>query len=183
MEVSQKLIESCNNNERKAQKALYELSYSYLMKVSFRYATSEDEAIEYLNIGFCKILQGLKQKPEGAPYKFWCRKIMINSIIDEFRKSKRYKESIILKEESDFEGLSLEKVVNEAVSNLNVDDIYKLIKQLPHVTQKVFNLFVIDGYSHKEIGELLGMSNGTSKWHLSTAKKELKERLSKTEFA
>lgn len=178
MDVSEKLIKSCINNERKGQKALYELSYSYLMKVSFRYAKSEDEALEYLNIGFCKILQGLEKKPSEMPYKFWARKIIINSIIDEFRKSKKYKENIILSEDSSFEDISLEKVVNDAVSSLNVDDIYKLIVQLPPVTQKVFNLYVVDGFSHKEISEMLGMSVGTSKWHLSTARKELKEKIS-----
>lgn len=181
MDVTDKLIKSCINNERKGQKALYELSYGYLMKISFRYAKVEDEALEYLNIGFCKILQGLEKKPSKMPYKFWARKILINSIIDEFRKSKTYKESIVLTEENDYDDLNLEKVVNDAVSNLNVDDIYKLIVQLPTVTQKVFNLYVVDGFSHKEISEMLGMSTGTSKWHLSTARKELKEKISKTE--
>ena len=83
MDVTDKLIKSCINNERKGQKALYELSYGYLMKISFRYAKVEDEALEYLNIGFCKILQGLEKKPSKMPYKFWARKILINSIIDE----------------------------------------------------------------------------------------------------
>lgn len=180
MEVSEELIESCIKKQHRGQKALYELSYGYLMKVSFRYAKTEDEAVEYLNIGFCKILQGLSKKPENVPYKFWARKILINSIIDEFRKTKKYKENIVLKEDNTFEMQSLERVVNDALSSLNVDDIYKLIKQLPPVTQKVFNLYVIDGYSHKEIAELLGMSDGTSKWHLSTAKKELKGKIYST---
>jgi len=182
MEVSETLIKSCIKERHKAQKALYEISYSYLMKVCFRYASSEDEAIEYLNIAFCKILLNLKKKPLDVPYKFWARKITINSIIDEFRKSKNYKENIIIQEETGFDDLSLEKVINEAVSKLNVEDLYKVIGELPSVTQKVFNLYVVDGYNHKEVGELLTISEGTSKWHLSTAKKLIREKISRSAF-
>lgn len=178
MEVSKKLIKACINQKHKAQKELYEISYGYLMKICFRYAKTEDEAIELMNIGFCKILLGLKKKPINSPYKYWARTTMINSIIDEFRKSKSYYENIILSEQNDFNVTDLESVINEAVNKLNVDDLYKLIKQLPNITQKVFNLYVIDGYTHEEIGEKLKMSDGTSKWHLSTAKKILKEKIS-----
>ena len=71
---------------------------------------------------------------------------------------------------------------NEAESNFGYESLLKLIKELPDVSQKVFNLYVIEGYNHKEIGDLLGISEGTSKWHLSTARKVLREKLEKIEI-
>ena len=125
MEISKQIIESCINNEHKGQKALYELSYSYLMKICWRYSSSKEEAVEYLNIGFCKILTGLEKKPNNTPYKPWASKIVVNSIIDEFRRSKKYKENIVLAEQSETDLIELEHVINLAVNNLNVDDLYK----------------------------------------------------------
>ena len=74
-----------------------------------------------------------------------------------------------------------ESTANEAESDLGYETLLKLIKQLPEISGKVFNLYIIDGFNHKEIGDLLGISEGTSKWHLSTARKILREKLDKIE--
>ncbi len=176
MQISPSIIEGCINQERLAQRKLYEECYSYMMAVCYRYAKSEDEALEFMNMGFLKVLTKLEKKPVDVPFKFWIRKILINSMIDEFRKSKKYKESIVLgrsEGENEYEGEKYS--LNEAESRLNVDDIYRLIKILPPMSRKVFNLYVVDGYNHREIGEMLGITDGTSKWHLATAKKKLRE--------
>ena len=106
---------------------------------------------------------------------------MVNSLIDEYRKNKKYNEKIIKSnKDSELDYYSV-GTSNEAESNLGVDNIMQLIQELPEITACVFNLFVLEGYSHKEIGEKLSMSDGTSKWHLSTARKQLREKLEKLE--
>ena len=95
MNIELELITACINHERKAEYELYKITYSYLMGVCFRYTNSREEAEENLNIGFLKILKNLdKYKPE-IPFKVWIRKVMINILIDEFRKEKKHKAGII----------------------------------------------------------------------------------------
>lgn len=146
-----------------------------MMSICCRYVNSQEEAQEMLNIGFMKILYNLeKYKPE-VPFRFWMRKVMINILIDEYRKEKKHKENIqYVQEYYDSEENS---ELNEALVKMNVDHIHSLIMKLPPVSQRVFNLFVIDGFSHKEIAQMLDMSEGTSKWHLNFSRNKLKEML------
>lgn len=142
-----------------------------------RYRRSEDEAAEVLNTGFLKILNNLDKYNKDVPFEAWIRRIMINTLIDDFRKNRKVKELI---EYTDFEH---EEIFTESVDfntadrMFDAEEIELLIQQLPPMSQKVFNLYAIDGYSHKEVGELLGISDGTSKWHLSFARKKLKEMI------
>ena len=130
-----------------------------------------------LNIGFTKMLYNLeKYKPE-VPFKAWMRKVMINVLIDEYRKEKRHQENILYVE--DYNETKEHAELNDALVKMNVDQIHALIVKLPPVSQKVFNLFVIDGYSHKEIGAMLNMSEGTSKWHLNSSRTKLKDMIQK----
>ena len=102
---------------------------------------------------------------------------MVNTLIDEYRKDRKYNTRITKSDserELDFFSTGHQ---NDAESNLGYENIMMLVRELPNTTAKVFNLYVIDGYSHREIGELLEMSEGTSKWHLSTARKQLRERI------
>ena len=128
-----------------------------------------------LNIGFMRILYNLDKYKPQIPFKTWASKVMINVLIDEYRKEKRHHEVIQYMEEynerEDYPGL------NEALIKMSVDQIHALITRLPPVSQKVFNLFAIDGHSHKEIAELLHMSEGTSKWHVNFSRNKLKEMI------
>jgi RNA polymerase sigma-70 factor (ECF subfamily) len=138
-----------------------------------RYAKDRDMASENLNNGYLKILKNLTSYKPEVPFKAWIRRIMINTLIDEYRKNKKERENMTYVEEyfdnSDFSD------VNEALSRINCKHIFEQINKLPEATKKVFNLFAIDGYSHKEIGEMLSISEGTSKWHLNAARQKLKE--------
>ena len=173
MNVQPHLIAQCIKQDRKAEYELYKESYSYLMSICMRYSRDKDTASEVLNMGYLKILKNLTAYKPEIPFKAWIRRIMVNTLIDEYRKNKREKEKVIYVEEyfdrSDF------SEVNEALSKINCEQITIHINKLPEATKKVFNLFVIDGYSHKEIGELLEISEGTSKWHLNAARQKLKE--------
>jgi RNA polymerase sigma factor (sigma-70 family) len=167
MNIELDLITACINRERRAEYELYKLTYSYLMSICIRYANNKEEAEEALNTGFLKVLVNLKKYRTEIPFKVWLRKVMVNTLIDAYRKQKNYIET------SDFAD------VNNALTRMNTEQIYVLIRQLPPMSQKVFNLYAIDGFAHKEIAEMLSMSEGTSKWHLSFSRQQLKEMIAK----
>src|SRR5687768_13584013 len=160
MNIQPQLIALCIKHDRKAEYELYKLTYSYLMSICMRYSRDRDSASEALNMGYLKILKNLHTYNPEIPFKAWVRRIMVNTLIDEYRKNKREKEKVTYVEEyydsSDFSD------VNEALSKINCAQIIEQISHLPEATRKVFNLFAIDGYTHKEIGEFLGISEGTS---------------------
>lgn len=173
MNIQPQLIALCIKQDRKAEYELYKLTYSYLMGICMRYSRDKDSASESLNMGFLKILKNLSTYKPEIPFKSWIRRVMVNTLIDEYRKNKREREKVTYVEEyydsSDFSD------VNEALSRINYNQLLDQINLLPEATKKVFNLFAIDGYSHKEIGEMLMISEGTSKWHLNSARQKLKE--------
>lgn len=173
MIIQPTLIALCIKQDRKAEYELYKLTYSYLMSICMRYSKDKDTASESLNMGFLKILKNIASYKSEIPFKSWIRRIMVNTLIDEYRKNKREREKVTYVEEyydsSDFSD------VNEALSRINYNQLLTQINLLPEATKKVFNLFAIDGYSHKEIGVMLSISEGTSKWHLNAARQKLKE--------
>ncbi len=171
------LLQSCIKKDRKAQYQLYKRYYGLLMGVCIRYKTNEDEAKAALNLGFLKIFNNIHKYPVQAPFEAWARRIMINTVIDEFRKERKLKATI---EYSNFERVEeYDDFVDLNTADLQFDaeELDAIIKKLPPTSQKVFNLFAIDGYSHKEIASLLDISINASKWHVSNARKTLKQLL------
>lgn len=173
MTIDLELITACLNNERKAQYELYKKSYGFLMAICRRYANSNYEADDLLNIGFMKVLTNLDKYQPKIPFGVWMRRIMINTIIDEFRKHKSMNENISFVDQH-FDS-DMASNTNEALSNLNMEELMKCMDQLPQVSKKVFNLFAMDGFSHKEIADMLKISEGTSKWHVNFARQKLQE--------
>lgn len=176
MNIDTGLIKSCLKQDKKAQFLLYKNCYGFLMGICLRYYNNQDDAKAALNTGFLKILTKLDSYKTNIPFGLWIRRIMINTIIDEFRKNKNLIANVEFRDAEDYEMVD-HLDFNEAEKKLSVEQLEGFIKQLPNVTAKVFNLYAIDGYSHKEIADLLGMSDGTSKWHLSTARQKLKEMI------
>ncbi|MCU0359798.1 MAG: RNA polymerase sigma factor [Bacteroidia bacterium] len=181
MEVHPKLIALCIRQDRKAEYELYRLSYSYLMSICLRYSKDRDSASESLNMGYMKILTKLKTYKPEVPFKAWMRRIMINTLIDQYRKNRRESERVKYVDHY-FDSSSFSEA-NEAIGRIDVQQIYELINKLPEASRNVFNLFVIDGFSHKEIAEMLDISEGTSKWHLNAARQKLKEEIEITVFS
>lgn len=176
MDVQPTLISACIKGERRAEYELYKATFSYFMSICIRYTRSEEKAREMLNIGFYKILTHLESFDPSFPFKPWARRIMINTLINEYKKEKAHHENVkYIEEYFDNEEYS---AMNDGLGKINAEQIYAFIAKLPAVTQKVFNLYFIDGYKHREIAGMLEMSEGTSKWHLSTARQKLKEMLS-----
>lgn len=171
MEVKIELLQQCIQENRKAQLALYQQCYGILMSVCYRYEKNREEAEELLNLSFFKILTHLKNYNTAVPFEAWIRRITINTAIDEYRKKQR--QQLDYYEEPSIAANMEQLDYNQADQNYDAEELTNMIRQLPPLSQKVFNLYIIDGYSHKEIGQQLQMSEGTSKWHLSNARKKL----------
>lgn len=176
MEVGKELIQACLEQSRSAQHRLYQLCYSELMQICYRYAGSKSEATSLLNNAFIKILQKLSKYQQDQAFGAWMHRVAVNCIIDAYRAEKKYRTTIIhMGEESSW--LEMEDETANASVQLDYDYLIQLIRELPPVTAHVFNLFAIDGYKHQEIAKLLGISENTSKWHVSDARKKLQQKL------
>ena len=181
MDIDRRLLLDCRKGDRRAQARLYRTCFPVLMAVCLRYERNEADAASVLNLSFLKILRHLDRYEVSVPFEAWTRRIVINTIIDEFRKNREVRELI---QNVDFNapaapsGDRVEWSLAEA--QFEAEQLEQLVQQLPAVSRKVFNLFAIDGYSHGEIAELLGISVNTSKWHLSFARRRLRELLQPT---
>ena len=166
------IIRGCKQKERKAQEALYKAYYKTMMTICLRYTKNEEDAVEVLNNGFLKVFQNIKRyEPGVASLYTWIRTIVINSCLDFIKKKRRTEEHHELNNALEVH------VPAEVISKMKATELLALIRTLPPSTAAVFNLYVIEGYNHKEIGKLLGISDGTSKWHLSEARKSLKIKM------
>ena len=178
--IDHAVIRDCIKKDRKAEYLLYKQSFSLLMKVSYRYTSNKDDAMDFVNRGFLKILTNLDKYDFQHPFEAWIRRIMINIIIDEFRKNKNYKTNVMMAEHQDLVGFNNKSFsLNDGEKNLMSEEVMKMLSELPNTARELLNLNVFDGYSHKEIGKLLGISEAASKWHLFNARNILKEKFNK----
>ena len=170
---AEKLVKDCINNDRTAQEALYKLFHAEMLRVCYSYLPDKELAKEAFNTGFLKVFQSIKnfdiQKGELGG---WIRKIMIYTAIDLCRKELKFNSKSLNDQDTDDYFIS-----PSVLEKLYFEDILKNIRTLPFATQTVFNLSVLDGFTHKEIGEQLNISEGTSRWHLAEAKRKLRELL------
>lgn len=143
------------------------------MSVAYKYYRNEEDAAASVNLAFLKIFDNLDKYNFSTPIEAWMRRITINHIIDEFRKNKKHKETFIDNLADNNEAESIE--LNEIETEIEQEVVERVLHQLPNATKHVFCLYAIDGYSHKEISELLNITYETSKWHVKTARKKLKE--------
>ena len=170
------IISGCKNNDRKAQELLYRSFYRVMMTLCLRYIKNETDALEVLNTGFYKVYKNIEKYDTGkATLYTWIRTIIINSCLD-FIKAKSGR--TVQEELDQAAGVDLPP---DVFMKMSATEILKLVRQLPPATQAVFNLYVMEGFTHKEIGSMLKISEGTSKWHLSEARKILKGLIEKGE--
>ncbi len=177
--IDSQLLKDAAKGDRRAQFQLYKRCSSVLMSVCVRYRRSEDEAVGMMNAGFLKILQNLEKYGGETPFEAWIRRIMINTLIDDFRKNRKVSELIENHDFTDTHDHDTLVDFNTADLRFDAAQLEAMIRKLPPVSMKVFNLFAIDGYSHQEIGAMLRISEGTSKWHVSFARQRLREMLTK----
>lgn len=167
-----KIIEGCKRQNPQSQAALYRGCYAGMMKLCIRYARDLDEAAAIYNEAMLKVFKTLQQFEGRGDFMGWVRRIVVNTCIDHCRKQAKFTHSSI--EQVEDVAVSLEP---EIYDRLSAHDVINLLQELPRNTALVFNLFVLEGYKHEEIGQTLGISAGTSKWHLNEARRLLKSKL------
>ncbi|MFT3981313.1 MAG: RNA polymerase sigma factor [Ferruginibacter sp.] len=168
------LIEGCIRNDRKTQELLYKNYYRVMMNLCLRYCANEADALSVLNTAFLKVFRHIKTyDAKKATLYTWIRTIVINECISFINASKK---QLPAAELSAAEELQIEPSV---INKIKETSLLQLIQQLAPATKAVFNLFVVEGYGHKEIASMLGISEGTSKWHLNDARKKLQEMIIK----
>lgn len=165
-------IAACIAKERWAQKQLYEEHYTLLLGVCHRYSSNQDDAMDILHEGFIKILSNIQKYQPGTSLVAWMRRIMINTAIDYYRMQSRRRTDDL---ETAFEVQTNEP---DAVSKLTVQEIIKCIQQLSPAYRSVFNLYVVEGFSHREIADMLDITESTSRSNLVKARSKLKDLLS-----
>lgn len=169
------IIKGCLRNDLTAQKKLYETFSGKMMGVCMRYAKTREEAEDILQDGFFKVFCSLNQYDGRGAFGGWIRKIMVNTALQHIRKEKG--KVIMVGGVENYDRPS--DLSTNIESQFEVNELMKMIQKLPTGYQTVFNMHVIDGYSHKEIAEQLGITVGSSKSQLSKAKSALKEMLGK----
>lgn len=170
------LITRCKRGERKAQEMLYKQFASKMLGVCMRYATDKMEAEDMLQNGFIKVFKNLEGYRGDGAFEGWMRRIMVHCSIEYYRKHHKMVQMV------DVTDMSNEPAVNPtAMANMDVKDLMGLIQQLSPGYRMVFNLYAIEGYSHKEIAAIVGITEGASKSQLSRARAILKEQVTKME--
>jgi RNA polymerase sigma factor (sigma-70 family) len=165
------IINGCISGKAEAQEALYKKYSGKLFGISIRYTKDRSAAEDVLHEAFIKIFNHISGFKGTGSFEGWMRRIVINTALERFRKQfQMYSISDINENEDSFK-------YDHILSEIAVKDLLNLIQDLPNAYKMVFNLYAIDGYTHKEIGEILNISEGTSKSNLSRARKLLQAKL------
>jgi len=168
----EELLKKCKAGERKGQELLYKQFASKMMGVCLRYAIDRMEAEDMLQNGFIRVFQKISDYRGEGSFEGWVRRIMVHSSIEYYRKHHKMMQVV------DVDDVGEEQSVNPtAVANLDAKDLMVLIQKLSPGYRMVFNLYAIEGYSHKEIAGIMGITEGASKSQLSRARTILKEQI------
>jgi RNA polymerase sigma-70 factor (ECF subfamily) len=168
--TEEELVRGCCENNRRFQEALYRRYFDTMLRMVRRYTTDEERCLDILNNGFLKVFRKINTFRFEGSLEGWIRKIVYHSISDYFKKESDYLRFIVL-EETDRD------TTQDGLDGLFYSDLLKIVDTLPQRSREVFSMYAIEGYAHREIAEQLGISEGTSKWHLSNAREQLKSLL------
>ncbi|MDF2436043.1 MAG: polymerase, sigma-24 subunit, subfamily [Bacteroidota bacterium] len=171
------IIKGCLKNDRASQKALYEQYYSKMLGVCLRYAKDKDEAKDILHEGFLKVFNSLKNFNGSGSFEGWIRRIMANTSIDHLRKNKQNYLIVSTVYANEKASNMIDEIDEDELINIDKEEILKAVQELTPAYRTVFNLYVIEEFTHREIAEMLDISEGTSKSNLSKAKFNLKKNL------
>jgi len=159
----EEIIKGCVSQKRESQSELYKLFSRKLFAVCYSYSKDYTEAEDTLHDGFMKIFSNISQYTYKGSFEGWMRRIIVNTALEKYRMQKH------LYVDDDFE-YNEDISYDEIISNISANDLLEIIKELPPKYKMVFNLFAIEGYTHKEISEMLKISEGTSKSNLARAR-------------
>ncbi len=171
------LIEGCRANNRHSQQQMYNLLKDYAMRVCYRYINRVEDVEEVMNEGFIKLFKHMVQFEDNrhdqvtAALKGWFRKILVNTSIDHLRKTSSFMNGHVIQDKHEL----IQDTSETGLDRISHKEIIACIKELSPAYRTVFNLFVIEGYSHEEIARQLGISVGSSKSNLSKARENLRK--------
>ena len=161
------IVAGCADNQRFFQEKLYRQFFPAMMQMCLRYTNDRDKAMEIVNNGFLRVFKKINTFQFKGSLEGWIRKLVYHAMADYFRANQKYIHFLVFEDHD-------ESIPEVATSNMYFEDILRLVQSLPPATQQVFQLYAIEGYRHPEIAQQLHISVGTSKWHLSEARKKLK---------
>lgn len=167
--TDEKLIAGCLKNDRYSQEMLFRKYFPAMMSMCLRYTNDRERAKEIVNTGFLKVFTKIDTFSHKGSFEGWIRKLVYHSLSDYFKSNSRYLQFLV------FEEQDRGSAKPEALHNFYAEDILKMVELLPPATEQVFRLYAIEGFTHVEIAKQIDISVGTSKWHLSAARKKLKE--------
>jgi RNA polymerase sigma-70 factor (ECF subfamily) len=169
------LVKECVSGETKAQRLLFDRFAPKMLGVVMRYINDKERAEDVLQDAFIKVFKSIHKFEHSGSLEGWIRRIMVNTALDQIRKNKKRQKNVELDDDGFFEL----KQESNAEEILQAESLMKLVQSLPEGYRTVFNLYAIEGYSHKEIAEELGITENTSKSQYSRAKSTLRELLIK----
>lgn len=165
------LIKQCAQNQRVAQERIYHMFYGKMMAMVKRYFPQQENAEEILNNGYLKAFQKIHTFQFKGSFEGWLRRIVFHSVSDYVKANIKYTQNNTTLEDKEY------YITSEESDGILYQDLLKLVHELPQTSKVVFNMYIMEGLSHKQIGEYLDISEGTSKWHLSEARKILKTKI------
>lgn len=166
-----RLAKGCLERNARVQKIVFEKYYGLMLSICIRYTSNREDARDVLQEGFVKVFEKVEQYDFKHSFRAWMKRVMVNTAIDRYRKDAK------MPMHEDESILTNESVEADAISALSEQEILKCIQRLPDGYRTVFSMYVIEGFNHKEIGEKLGIAEGTSKSQLAKAKALLKRKI------
>jgi RNA polymerase sigma-70 factor (ECF subfamily) len=168
------ILKGCREGNLQSQEQLYKYCYPDMIRVCYRYAGDMDGAGIIFNNAMLRVFRSLHQYKEEGKFLGWVKTIVTNCCLDFVKKQNKFRDEV----RGNIEELEV-SLAADAFSFVSAKEIQQMIRELPPATAVVFNLFIYEGYTHKQIGVSLGISEGTSKWHVNEGRKILKVRLEK----
>ena len=180
MNIDTTIIEQCCKKDRKAQEKLYYQVYPYIMGICYRYFVNRENAKDIANIVMCKVLMNIEQYNSQYAFTTWVSKITVNTILEEFRKNKKHQN---IEYVENYYDNSTYSDTNHFLIDADYEQILEWIKHLNDIEKQIFNLYFIDEYTHKEIAEMMNISEGTSKWYVHQIKQKIKLNIKQSNLA
>lgn len=168
----QEMLDGSLANKRKAQEALFRHFYGFAMTIALRYSRDEMDAADIVSHAFVKIFKSIHSfDSDKGSLHAWIKRIVVNEGLDHIKSRSRFSENVEL------ETVPEPQINNSVIEQMGAEEIMEIVQKLPPATHAVFVLYAVEGYNHREIAEKLNISEGTSKWHLSEARKFLQQQL------
>jgi len=165
------IIDACLAGNRLAEKRLIKMYFGFVKSITLRYASNNMESEEIVNDTFLKIFNNLAKYDYSRAFQAWLRTIAVNTAIDYFRKNQKYVH------QADIDDVEVTDMSVDIISKISAEEILALVQKLPPSYRTVFTLYVVEGYNHREIADMLGIKEGTSKSNLQDARKKLQNMI------